>query len=152
MRNINVGSSNPRLKEKFEEYNEPELKSGVTLTELIKRPNFTYEDICYISDEMERFDQETEYQIEVQAKYEGYIAKQLKIIEKHKQLETKIIPENFDYSLIKGLTKEAIEKLKKIKPLNIGQASRISGISPADINVLLMYLDGRIKISTGENQ
>jgi len=146
LKNISVGSSNDRLCKVFAKYKEPELKSGVKLIDLIKRPKFTYEDIAYISEEIPRFEKETEYQIEVQAKYEGYIAKQSKLIAKHKQLENKTIPLEFDYSVIRGLTKEAIEKLKNIRPLNIGQASRISGISPADINVLIMYLDGKIKI------
>lgn len=146
MKEIYVGSSNLELKKIFEKYNEPELKSGVKLIELIKRPDFTYEDICKISPEMNRYDEETEYQIEVQSKYEGYIARQIKMVEKHKQLENKAIPSDFEYLNIKGLTKEALEKLKNIRPLNIGQASRISGISPADISVLIMYLDGKIKI------
>jgi len=145
MREISVGMSNENLQKILKKYNEPELRSGIKLIELIKRPNFTYEDICEISSEMGRYDKDTEYQIEIQSKYEGYIAKQIKMVEKHKQLENKIIPEEFIYSGIKGLTAEAIEKLNKIRPLNIGQASRISGITPADIGVLILYLDGKIK-------
>lgn len=145
MREISVGMSNENLQKILIKYDEPELRSGIKLIELIKRPNFTYEDICEISSEMGRYDKDTEYQIEIQSKYEGYIAKQIKMVEKHKQLENKIIPEEFIYSGIKGLTAEAIEKLNKIRPLNIGQASRISGITPADIGVLILYLDGKIK-------
>jgi len=143
--NQSVGSSNKNLVEVFEKYGEPMLKSGVKLKELLRRPKIKYEDIKYIAKAIEGFElleypMETELQVEIQIKYEGYIQKSLKMIEKHKQLENKKIPADLVYEEIGNLTGEAIEKLNEIKPLNFGQASRISGVSPADISVLLMYL------------
>lgn len=145
-----VGTSNKRVKEILEDRNEKQLKSGITLKELIRRPKLTFEDIEYISEEIENidfssYDIDTKYQVEVQAKYEGYINRSLKMIAKHKQLENKRIPEDFDYYEMKGITAEAKQKLDKIRPINIGQASRISGITPADITVILIYIDKRKK-------
>lgn len=140
-----VGSSNPRVNEVLKKANEPEVKSGITLIELLRRPEVTYEDIKYIAELIENFDlgkynKDTEYQIEVQVKYSGYIQKSLKMIEKHKGLENKKIPADMDYDSLENMPKEAKDKLKQVRPYNIGQASRISGVSPADIQVLLMYL------------
>lgn len=140
-----IGMSNPRVVEIIEKREETPLKSGVSLSEFLKRPKIKYEDIEYIAESLENIDlsvypEDTKYQIEVQVKYEGYIQKQLKMIEKHKSLELKVIPKDFAYINIKGITAEAKQKLEDIRPENIGQASRISGISPADISVLLMYL------------
>ena len=145
LENQHVGSTNPRVNEILLKSNEPEIKSGITLIELLRRPEVTYEDIKYISQLIEKFDLgeydiDTEYQVEVQVKYAGYIQKSLKMIEKHKGLETKKIPADMDYDSLSNLPKEAIDKLKQVRPYNIGQASRISGVSPADIQVLLMYL------------
>lgn len=140
-----VGSSNPRVNEVLKKANEPEVKSGITLIELLRRPEVTYEDIKYIAELIDKFDlgeysKDTEYQIEVQVKYSGYIQKSLKMIEKHKGLENKKIPADMDYDSLENMPKEAKDKLKQVRPYNIGQASRISGVSPADIQVLLMYL------------
>lgn len=140
-----VGSSNPRVNEVLLKAHEPEIKSGITLIELLRRPEVTYKDIKYIAElidgfELEEYDEDTEYQIEVQVKYWGYIQKSLKMIEKHKGLENKKIPEDIDYDSLDNIPKEAKDKLKMVRPFNIGQASRISGVSPADIQVLLMYL------------
>ena len=88
------------------------------------------------------FDEETEYQIEVQVKYEGYIAKSYQIIEKQKKLEERKIPDFFDYNKMQGITREAKQRLSEKRPYNVGQASRIVGVTPADISVLLMYLEG----------
>lgn len=146
LEDIKLGISNYRLVEVLEKYNES-LKSGTTLKEILRRPKVTYEDIKYISEIIENapnltFDDETEYQIEVQVKYEGYIAKSYQIIEKQRKLEEKIIPENFDYSKIQGITREAKQRLLEKRPYNVGQASRIVGVTPADISVILMYLEG----------
>ena len=91
------------------------------------------------------FDGDTEYQIEVQVKYEGYIAKAKQIMDRQKKLDDKKIPKNFDYDVMKGITREAKQRLKEKNPYNVGQASRISGVTPADISVLLMYLEGILK-------
>lgn len=142
---LNVGSSNERIKEVLINKNSGDLKSGTTLLELLKRPRLDYEDIKYISEiidgfELGEYPEDTEYQVEVQVKYDGYIKKSLKMIEKHKALEERLIPKDFNYNIVSGITGEAKEKLIEKKPLNIGQASRISGVSPADISVLLMVL------------
>ena len=144
-----LGTSNKRLVEVLEKYGES-LKSGTTLKEILRRPKVTYEDIKYIAEVIENgpqltFDAETEYQIEVQVKYEGYIAKAMQVMEKHKKLDDKQIPKDFDYDSMKGITREAKQRLKEGKPYNVGQASRMSGVTPADISVLLMYLDGVLK-------
>ena len=144
-----LGTSNKRLVEVLEKYGES-LKSGTTLKEILRRPKVTYEDIKYIAEVIENgpqltFDAETEYQIEVQVKYEGYIAKAIQVMEKHKKLDDKQIPKDFDYEAMKGITREAKQRLKEGRPYNVGQASRMSGVTPADISVLLMYLDGVLK-------
>lgn len=149
LENIKLGSSNTRLMEVLEKYDET-LKSGTTLKEILRRPKVTYQDIKYIGEIIENvpnlsFDEETEYQIEVQVKYEGYIARALHVMEKEKKLEDKKIPKNFDYETMKGITREAKQRLIEKKPYNVGQASRISGVTPADISVLIMYLDGVLK-------
>jgi tRNA uridine 5-carboxymethylaminomethyl modification enzyme len=142
---LSVGSSNKRIEEVLIKKDSGDLKSGTTLLELLKRPRLDYKDIKYISEiidgfELGKYPEDTEYQVEVQVKYDGYIKKSLKMIDKHKALEQRLIPKDFDYNIITGITGEAKEKLKQKKPLNIGQASRISGVSPADISVLLMIL------------
>ena len=142
LENMTVGTKNEVLKNLLIKREQPELKSGTTLKNILKRQKFTYVDLKNISEEVEELDKDIEYQIEVQAKYEGYIQKQLKTIEKQKKLEEKKIHENINYDDIKGITNEAREKLKQIRPVNIGQASRISGVSPADISVLLVYMKG----------
>ena len=149
LENIKLGSSNQRLMEILDKYNES-LKSGTTLKEILRRPKVTYQDIKYIAEIIENvpnlnFDDETEYQIEVQTKYEGYIAKAIQIMEKQQKLDDKKIPKNFDYDSMKGITREAKQRLKENRPYNVGQASRMSGVTPADISVLLMYLDGVLK-------
>ncbi|CAM3203884.1 MULTISPECIES: tRNA uridine-5-carboxymethylaminomethyl(34) synthesis enzyme MnmG [Streptobacillus] len=149
LENTKLGVSNKKLVEVLEKNNET-LKSGTTLKELLRRPSFTYDDIKYISEDIEmeniHFDEETEYQIEVQIKYEGYIDKANAMIEKQRKLEEKIIPSELNFLEIKGITGEAKQKLNERKPHTVGQASRIAGVTPADISVLLMYLDGKIKL------
>ena len=112
-----LGTSNKRLVEVLEKYGES-LKSGTTLKEILRRPKVTYEDIKYIAEVIENgpkltFDAETEYQIEVQVKYEGYIAKAMQVMEKHKKLDDKQIPKDFDYEVMKGITREAKQRLKE---------------------------------------
>lgn len=145
-----VGTSNTRVSEILEKNGDQALKSGITLTEFLRRPEVSFDDIIYISEILEDidftgFDYDTRYQAEVQIKYDGYIKKSLKMIDKHKSLENKIIPKDFDYFAMSGITAEAKQKLHKIRPLNIGQASRISGINPSDITVLLIYLEMKNK-------
>ncbi len=143
--NSYVGPANDRAVEILEKYGETPLKNGVSLKEIMRRHDITYADIKYINETIPSFDRETEEHIEVEVKYEGYIEKEKKMVEKHKKLEKKSIPDTFNYDGVSGFRKEAREKLKQVKPLNVGQASRISGISPADISILIMYLEGKIK-------
>ena len=117
-----------------------EITTGIRLIELLKRPQLSYEILKSIDVTRPQLDMNIFEQVEVEIKYEGYIQKQLKQVEQMRKLENKLLPENFDYTEIKGLRLEAQEKLNKIKPRNIGQASRISGVSPADISVLLIWL------------
>lgn len=117
-----------------------EITTGVRLIDLLKRPQLGYEELKTVDTDRPNLDPNIFEQVEIEIKYEGYIQKQLKQVEQMRKLETKLLPKDFDYREIKGLRLEAQEKLNKIKPLNIGQASRISGVSPADISVLLIWL------------
>lgn len=117
-----------------------EITTGVRLIDLLKRPQLGYKELKAVDTDRPDLDQNIFEQVEIEIKYEGYIQKQLKQVEQMRKLETKLLPKDFDYREIKGLRLEAQEKLNKIKPLNIGQASRISGVSPADISVLLIWL------------
>ncbi len=121
-------------------HNETEVKTGITVETLIKRTNLN---AFMLQNELGLFEdvrKDVLNQINIEVKYEGYLTKQKQIIDRNKKLETKEIPADFDYSKIKGLRIEAVQKLSDIKPLTIGQASRISGVSPADITVLLLSL------------
>ena len=117
------------------------LQNRATLAELLKRPEVTYENLLAIDRERGQLSSHEENQLEVQIKYAGYITKQLAQIERFKKLETKQLDEDLNYSAIEGLRIEAMQKLNQIRPRSMGQASRISGVSPADINVLMIYLE-----------
>lgn len=124
----------------LKEYNSTELTSGITLAELIRRPELSYNIIAPIDKHRPEIDADTAEQINIELKYEGYISRQIKQVEQYRKLEKKKIPEDFDYDLVPSLRIEARQKLKKIRPVSIGQASRISGVSPADINVLVVFM------------
>ena len=111
------------------------------MAELLKRPNVTYDLLEPFDTERPDYPYEVFEQVEIDIKYEGYIKRQLAQIQELKRLEVKVLPENINYDDITGLRLEAIEKLNKIRPETVGQASRISGVSPADISVLLIYLE-----------
>lgn len=117
------------------------LKTGIKLSELIKRPEFDYDSLALVDPLRPKLDDDIKEQVNIQIKYEGYIKRQLLQAEQFKKLERKLLPEDFDYSSVMGLRLEARQKLNDIKPLNIGQASRIAGVSPADISVLLVALN-----------
>ncbi|NLD18711.1 MAG: tRNA uridine-5-carboxymethylaminomethyl(34) synthesis enzyme MnmG [Clostridiales bacterium] len=117
------------------------VKSALSFAELLRRPEITYEDAASIDEDRPSLSEHQKTMMEVRIKYEGYIEKQERQIEKFKKLEMKRLDENFDYEGVDGLRIEAKQKLTDFKPLSIGQASRISGVSPADINVLLIYLE-----------
>jgi tRNA uridine 5-carboxymethylaminomethyl modification enzyme len=126
-----------------------ELKDGIKGQDLLKRPEMTYEDIAKLSPSTIQLTDEMKEQIEIQIKYEGYIEKSLLQVEKLKKMENKKIPDQIDYDAISGIATEAKQKMKEVRPLSIAQASRISGVNPADISILLVYIEqGRIaKIS-----
>jgi tRNA uridine 5-carboxymethylaminomethyl modification enzyme len=127
---------NPMLAEKGLE----PVKSGVSLGDLLRRPQLIYEDLANIDRDRPNLSAEVVKTVETDVKYAGYIKRELAEVERQKKLEDKHIPADLDYKQIKGLRLEAGQKLEKFKPLTIGQASRISGVSPADISVLLLYL------------
>ncbi len=116
------------------------INTGVRLIDLIKRPQLGYDALSEIDENRPNIDRNIFEQVETEIKYEGYIKRQLIVIDQVRRLEDKILPENIDYNAIDGLRLEAREKLTKVRPENIGQASRISGVSPADISVLVIYL------------
>lgn len=130
----------PELNQFLESQGSTPVKSGISLYELLKRPEITYESLAAVDRERAVLPEEVLEQVNIQVKYEGYIARQTEQVEKYKKLENKRIPDTVDYDQIGNLRTEARQKLKQVKPLNIGQASRISGVSPADISVLLIYL------------
>ena len=127
------------------------LKSAVSLFELLRRPEIKYDDTAVIDDERPALSSHQKNMMEVQIKYEGYIQKQQQRIEKFKRLENKKLPEGIDYDQIDGLRIEARQKLNDFRPLSVGQASRISGVSPADINVLLIYME-KMRRKNGRNE
>ena len=127
------------------------LKDGVRASDLLKRPEMSYEHIESLTKSEMELDPEVKEQVEIQIKYQGYIEKSLQQVERLKKMEDKKIPENIDYNAINGLATEARQKLEKIRPLSIAQASRISGVNPADISILLVYLEqGKIARVTNE--
>ncbi|MFW5630817.1 MAG: tRNA uridine-5-carboxymethylaminomethyl(34) synthesis enzyme MnmG [Acetivibrio ethanolgignens] len=125
----------------LEELGTTPLNSGATLAELIRRPELSYQDIAPIDKNRKPLSDEVIEQVNINLKYEGYINRQLKQVEQFKKLENKKIPETLDYDDVYSLRIEARQKLKAIRPHSVGQASRISGVSPADISVLLVYLE-----------
>lgn len=132
---------NPKVQKLLEEKGSTLLKSGTTIAELIRRPELTYEDLAPIDKERPELPWDVKEQVEINLKYEGYIKRQMKQVEQFKKLEAKKIPEDLDYEKVGSLRIEARQKLEEYRPVSIGQASRISGVSPADISVLLVYLE-----------
>ena len=142
----NIGA-NAKVQNLLKSYGSTPLSSGTTVAELIRRPELSYEMLADIDEGRpvlpEELDEEVVEQINISIKYDGYISRQKKQVEQFKKLENKKIPEDIDYDLVKSLRLEALQKLKEYRPASIGQASRISGVSPADISVLLVYLEMR---------
>ncbi|MDF0728491.1 tRNA uridine-5-carboxymethylaminomethyl(34) synthesis enzyme MnmG [Cytobacillus sp. S13-E01] len=122
-----------------------ELKDGIRAADLLKRPEMTYEHIKKMVPAETEISYDITEQVEIQIKYEGYIEKSLQQVERHKKMENKKIPENIDYDAISSIATEARQKLKEVRPLSVAQASRIAGVNPADVSILLVYLEqGRI--------
>ena len=137
---VNVGASKP-VQELLEQYGSTPLTSGSTLGELIRRPELNYEVLAPIDKNRPELRYDILEQVNINIKYDGYITRQLKQVEQFKKLESKKIPEDMDYDQVKSLRIEAVQKLKLYRPVSIGQASRIAGVSPADVSVLLVYLE-----------
>ena len=129
------------VNELLESVGSSKISTGMKLAELLRRPELSYAALEKIDTDRPSLPASVRTTAEIQIKYEGYIKRELADVERQKKLEDKKIPDGIDYSKILGLRLEAIEKLDKIRPLNIGQASRISGVSPADIGVLLIFLN-----------
>lgn len=131
----------PQVQAFLEQHNSTLLKSGMTLEQLLKRPEICYNDLKEIDTKQPELPEAVTQQVEISIKYEGYIKRQLQQVEQFKKLEKKKLSLDFDYSQVPNLRKEAIQKLNEYQPASIGQASRISGVSPADVSVLLVYLN-----------
>ncbi len=150
LKNTTVGA-NKHVQAFLEEMDSSSLKTAASLAELICRPELTYENLAVIDPEREKFAYEmcgantlprdVIEQVEIEIKYEGYIVRQLRQVEQYKKMEKKAIPEDLNYDEVPSLRLEARQKLKLFRPVSVGQASRISGVSPADISVLLVYLE-----------
>ncbi len=136
-----VLGSTKKVQEFLTSHESSELKTGTSLAELIRRPELDYESIAPLDEERMPLDERIIEQVTINLKYEGYIERQNRQVEQFKKMEGKRIPEQIDYQEIESLRLEAKQKLTKIRPISIGQASRISGVSPADISVLLVYLE-----------
>ena len=128
-----------------------EIRNTISLYDLLKRPDINYDKLKEIFG-LPEINEEAKQQVEISITYEGYIKKQLEQVEKMKRLEEKLIPESIDYALVANLRDEAREKLADIRPISIGQAARISGVSPADISVLMIYLEQQKRIEETKNE
>ena len=131
---------NPKLNKIMEELGTAPMTTGMRLADLVKRPQLSYDILAEFDKDRPPLSKDVTEKVETEIKYEGYITRQQAQVNEMLRLENKYIPSDIDYNNVYGLRLEAIEKLNKIKPSNIGQASRISGVSPADISVLLIYL------------
>ena len=145
----NIGASK-EVQEFLEKHGSTPLKTGTTMAELVRRPELNYVMLTEIDPERPDLPEDVEEQININIKYDGYIRRQKQQVAQFKKMEGKKLDENFDYSTVKSLRKEAVQKLNLYKPANIGQASRISGVSPADISVLMVHLE-QMKYRSGES-
>jgi tRNA uridine 5-carboxymethylaminomethyl modification enzyme len=140
LKKVTVGG-NAKVNEFLKQYESTPLNNGITLAELIRRPELSYEIVKELDPDRPELSAGVIEQVNINIKYEGYINREKKQVEHFKKLENKLIPENIDYDDISGIRNEARQKLKEYAPRSIGQASRISGVSPADITVLLVYME-----------
>lgn len=137
---MNVGAS-PQVQEFLERHGSTLLKNGVTMAELVRRPELNYFMLAELDPERPELSEDTAEQVDINIKYEGYLKRQKQQVAQFKKLESKKLDPDFDYSTVHSLRREAVQKLNQLKPASIGQASRISGVSPADISVLLVHLE-----------
>ena len=129
------------VQELLDKYNSTRLKSGVKLSDLVKRPELDYFKLKDLDPERPDLSYDVREEVNIKIKYEGYIKQQLNQVSQFKKLESRLLPDDIDYNTIDNLRLEARQKLNNIRPASIGQASRITGVSPADITVLLIYLE-----------
>lgn len=144
-----VVGANREIQNFLQNHGSSELKTAASLAELLCRPEFTYEMLGEIDPDRKTLPEDVTRQVEIEIKYEGYISRQLRQVEQYKKMESKKIPLDMDYDAVLSLRLEARQKLKEFRPLSVGQASRISGVSPADISVLLIYLEHRSRSGNG---
>jgi len=140
LKNTTIGA-NKKIQDFLAKNNSSALKTGTCLAELMCRPELNYEVLAEIDNERQVLPKEVIEQVEIEIKYEGYIERQMRQVEQYKKMEKKKIPDSLNYDEVPSLRIEARQKLKLFKPVSVGQASRISGVSPADISVLLVYLE-----------
>ena len=140
LRGVNIGTGK-QVQDIVTAAGSTPLSTGATLAELVRRPELSYEILAPIDTGRPELDPAVIEQVNINLKYEGYIDRQMRQVEHFKKLENKMIPESLDYMAISGLRKEAMQKLDKFRPRSIGQASRISSVSPADITVLLVFME-----------
>jgi len=148
--NTSFSSNDADVQEMLASIGSSPLRNGIRAEELIKRPEVSVQQLFQLMPEMANYELEVIEQAAIQLKYKGYIDKQLEEIKKFSKLEEKVLPEDLDYKRIRGLSNEAKQRLNEVKPINVGQASRISGVNPADISVLLIYLEQKRR-SAGED-
>ncbi len=151
LKNVKIGASSSNQKF-LEKYGSSSLKTGVNLAELLCRPELNYDILKQIDPEREKLPKDVIEQVEIEIKYEGYIERQLRQVEQFKKMETKKIPVDLNYDDVPSLRLEARQKLKDFHPVSVGQASRISGVSPADISVLLVYLEQYKRLAENKEQ
>ena len=146
LKNTSIGA-NKVTQDFLERHNSSTLKTGSNLAEILCRPEINYEILSELDEKREPLPDDVIEQVEIEIKYEGYIKRQISQVSQYKKMEKKMIPADINYDDIKSLRLEAVQKLKQFRPINVGQASRISGVSPADISVLLVYLEHRNQLS-----
>jgi len=146
LKNTSIGA-NKATQDFLERHNSSILKTGSNLAEILCRPEMNYQMLCELDEKRESLPDDVIEQVEIEIKYEGYIKRQISQVNQYKKMEKKVIPADIDYDDIKSLRLEALQKLKQFRPINVGQASRISGVSPADISVLLVYLEHKNQLN-----
>ena len=138
---LNATYLSPKIVNPYiEKLGEPPVASGISLGDLLRRPAITYDALAPLDEHRPALPRRVRTTVEVTLKYDGYIKRELCEVERHRKLEQKRLPDDLDYLTLKGLRIEAAQKLQAVRPLTVGQASRISGVNPADISVLLIYL------------
>ena len=150
LRHVYVGTS-AEVQAILERKGSTLLKSGIALAELLKRPEMEYDDFAEVDKERPELAREVVEQVMIELRYEGYIKRQMQQVEQFKRLEKRLIPTDINYDEVSSLRLEAKQKLEQVRPISIGQASRISGVSPADISMLLVYLEQRNRSTSVAN-